>query len=439
MAATRSVTPSAQDVLERMGAQAGLPREALEILASAAEEGVAAEAQAIYGAATSPDHVYVVQSGSVRLERVGDGHGGPRWVGPGGLFGGSRPLQPAGESATSAGPSSLLRVSFDAIDRAIAVASPDRGAAFAAAVRGALDARCARDVHARGRTRQRDHASAAALLRVVIGRALGWLRAPSTYRRVLGYVLFFGAWYLAVEVLALPRFEKLPGIAQVVREWLSTDPMYGLSIHTPVYYAHIGSSLSRVGVAFLLATALGVPFGLGLGASSSFREYLFPLFELLRPVPIPAWVPLAIVVFSGAETPIVFVSFLGSFFATALNTFVGVRSIDPKYVLAARCLGARPWHLFRHVILPASIPFIVTGLQISIGLAWFSIAAAEMVSGQLGLGYLINTSYTMVQYPTIVIGMLTLGVLGFATSACVRLAGERFMVWRTRELALEGP
>jgi NitT/TauT family transport system permease protein len=163
---------------------------------------------------------------------------------------------------------------------------------------------------------------------------------------------------------------------------------------------------------------------------------VFPVFELLRPIPILAWVPLAIIVFSGSETPVIFLTFLASFFATALNTRLGVKSIEPQYVLAAGCLGASPWKTFWHVIVPGALPFVFTGLQISIGVAWFSLAAAEMVSGQFGLGYLINTSYTMVQYPTIIIGMLTLGLAGYATSAAVRFAGDRLMTWRVRELAM---
>jgi NitT/TauT family transport system permease protein len=165
---------------------------------------------------------------------------------------------------------------------------------------------------------------------------------------------------------------------------------------------------------------------------------VFPVFELLRPIPILAWVPLAIIVFSGTETPVIFLTFLASFFATALNTLLGVRSVDPQLVLAARCLGASRWQTFKHVVVPGSLPSILTGLQISIGVAWFSLAAAEMVSGQLGLGYLINTSYTLVQYPTIVIGMLTLGAVGYATSAAVRVVGERLTAWRARELAIGG-
>jgi ABC-type nitrate/sulfonate/bicarbonate transport system permease component len=255
---------------------------------------------------------------------------------------------------------------------------------------------------------------------------------------LVGYALLLGGWYLAVEVLRLPRFREMPGLTQVVHEWLSRDPTFGLSIHTPIYYSHIAASLRRIGIAFFLATAVGVPVGLLMGGSTTFREYVFPVFEVLRPIPILAWVPLAIILFPGSETPVVFLTFLASFFATALNTVLGVRSIDETLVLAARCLGASRWQVFRHVIVPGALPFIFTGLQISIGVAWFSLVAAEMVSGQFGLGYVINTSYTMVQYPTIVIGMITLGVVGTATSAAVRLVGHRWMAWRAKELAMEG-
>jgi NitT/TauT family transport system permease protein len=181
---------------------------------------------------------------------------------------------------------------------------------------------------------------------------------------------------------------------------------------------------------------LGVAFGLLLGWSRVFKEYVFPVFEMLRPIPILAWVPLAIVMFIATESAVVFLAFLASFFATALNTMLGVESIDESYIRAAHCLGADRWQVFRHVIIPGSLPFIFTGLQISIGVSWFSLVAAEMVSGQYGLGYVINTSYVMVRYPTIVIGMITLGIVGYITSAMVRVAGDYMMEWRVRELAL---
>jgi ABC-type nitrate/sulfonate/bicarbonate transport system permease component/CRP-like cAMP-binding protein len=263
-----------------------------------------------------------------------------------------------------------------------------------------------------------------------------WLKSPRPYLMVIGFALFLGFWYLAVEVWKLPRFREMPGITGVVKEWFSPSPTYGLSIYSAEYYQHIAMSVWRVAQAFFLATALGVPVGLLLGWSRRFKEYVFPVFETLRPIPILAWVPLAIVMFIATESAVVYLAFLSSFFATALNTMLGVQSIDESYVRAANCLGASRWQVFRHVVVPGALPFIFTGLQISIGVSWFSLVAAEMVSGQYGLGYVIWTSYVMVRYPTIVIGMVTLGLVGYATSAIVRIAGDYLMEWRVRELAL---
>ena len=273
-------------------------------------------------------------------------------------------------------------------------------------------------------------------LELTMYRMAEWLRSPQPYLMLVGYALFLGFWYLAVQVWKLPRFAEMPGLTEVVGEWFSRDPTYGLSLFTGEYYQHILVSVERVTVAFFLATAVGVPLGLFLGWSERFKEYVFPVFELLRPIPPLAWVPLAIIMFKGSETPIIFLTFLASFYATALNTMLGVESIDESYVRAAFCLGARRRQVFWHVIVPGSLPFVFTGLQISVGVAWFSLVAAEMVSGQYGLGYVINTSYTMVRYPTIVIGMVTLGIVGYVTSAGVRIVGHFLMQWRERELAL---
>ncbi len=267
-------------------------------------------------------------------------------------------------------------------------------------------------------------------------RVSTWLKSPKPYLMMIGFALFLAFWYFAVEIWKLPRFQDMPGLTEVFSEWFSKDPYYGLSIYTPEYYTHILISLRRIGFAFLLATCLGVPLGLFLGWSKTFREFIFPIFEVFRPIPVLAWVPLAIIIFAGSETPVVFLTFLASFFATTLNTMLGVESIDESYSRAAYCLGASRWQTFRHVVIPGAMPYIFTGLQISIGVAWFSLVAGEMVSGQYGLGYLINTAYMMIEYPKIIIGMITLGVIGYSTSALVRLAGDYMMQWRVRELAL---
>ena len=194
----------------------------------------------------------------------------------------------------------------------------------------------------------------------------------------------------------------------------------------------------RIVFAFGIATGIGVPLGLLMGWSRKFKDYTFPILELLRPIPILAWVPLAIVMFSGFETPILFLATLASLFVTTLNTLLGVESIDESYFRAAGCLGSKPHHIFWHVVVPGAMPFIFTGLQISVGVAWFSLVAAEMISGEFGLGYMIMDAYMTSRYVPMVMAMITLGFVGWATSSMVRWAGNRMMQWRVRALALEG-
>lgn len=249
---------------------------------------------------------------------------------------------------------------------------------------------------------------------------------------VVGIVGFVFLWWLSTEALKLPRFEKLPGPVICWTEFISTDPVYGTSLFTPHFYQHIMWSCLRILAGFTIATCLGVPLGLFMGWKRKVRDYAFPLVELLRPIPTMAWVPLAILMFTGREAPIIFLACLASFFATVLNTLLGVDSIDEAYFRAARCLGARPMDVFRRVVVPGALPFIFTGLQISMGVAWFSLVAAEMLSGEYGLGYLIWDSYVLSQYPVIVIGMVTLGLIGYTCSALIRIVGNQLMRWTVR-------
>ncbi len=252
-----------------------------------------------------------------------------------------------------------------------------------------------------------------------------------------GIVLWLGTWELFSEVWNLPRFEKMPGPWRVIVELTSVEPFLGISFFTAEFYEHIYVSCRRVFFAFCIATGVGVPLGLFMGWSKKVREYLFPILETFRPIPILAWVPLSILMFKGFETPVIFLATLASLFVTTLNTLLGVDSIDEAYFRAAGCLGSKPRHVFFHVVVPGALPFIFTGLQISIGVAWFSLVAAEMVSGDWGLGYLIVDAFMNNVTIPMVIGMLTLGFVGWGTSALVRMAGNRLMQWRTRALALE--
>lgn len=260
-----------------------------------------------------------------------------------------------------------------------------------------------------------------------------WLGSRTPYIGLLGIALFILAWYLLTESLQLPGFKKLPGPVAVWNEFTSREPVYGVSIFTSDYYKDILWSMWRIFEAFVAATVLGVPLGLLMGWKKTFKDYTFPLIELLRPIPVLAWVPLAIVMWSGREAPVIFLAFLATFFATVLNTLLGVESIDEVYFRAARCLGSKPRHIFFRVVLPGALPHIFTGLQIGMGIGWFSLVAAEMISGEHGLGYMVWNSFVLVQYPVIIIAMFTMGVIGYFYSAAIRLVGQLLMRWTEHE------
>jgi NitT/TauT family transport system permease protein len=249
-----------------------------------------------------------------------------------------------------------------------------------------------------------------------------------------GYLGAALLWYVCVRWAPFEAFRRLPDPLAVLTEWLSPEPTYGISIFTPAYYKHMLYSMLRASVAFLAATALGVPLGIAVGASRSFSGFASALLGMLRPVPPLAWVPLAILIFAGSEAAVIFVTFLVAFFATTLNTAVGVRAIDADFFRAAACLGASRRDILVDVVLPGALPNIFTGLQIAMGAAWFSLAAGEMIAAQYGLGFLIMESYNLIQFPTIVIAMATLGLLGYASSALIRVVGERLMRWRAQNI-----
>lgn len=264
------------------------------------------------------------------------------------------------------------------------------------------------------------------------------LKTPKPYLTVFGIFLWIFTYWLLCEALGIWRFDKIPGPVVIAKEWFSTTPFQGISVFTDEYYEHIIVSCRRIAIAFAIATGVGVPIGLFMGWSRKIRDFLFPILEILRPIPILAWVPLAILMFAGFEGPVIFLATLASLFVTVLNTMLGVDSIDEEYFRAAGCLGSSKWQIFTNIVVPGALPYIFTGLQISIGVAWFSLVAAEMVSGDYGLGYLIIDSFMNNVTVPMVIGMLTLGFIGWFTAIIVRMVGNKLMDWHVRELAQQG-
>lgn len=234
----------------------------------------------------------------------------------------------------------------------------------------------------------------------------------------------FLVWYLGTKYRFefYIRFKNVPTPAEVFNQLTQV----GLSNK---YLVNIAISLKRILTGFFIAIAIGVPLGLLIGKYQRVRDFFMPCVEILRPIPAIAWVPMSIMLWPNNEAAIVFITFIGAFFPILLNTIHGVHSLDGVLVRAGKCLGANEAQLFWNVILPGSLPHIFTGLAVGMGVAWVSLIAAEMISGQFGVGYFTWEAYSLVDYPAIMLGMITIGVLGLACSGVIRMVGVLLMPW----------
>lgn len=273
--------------------------------------------------------------------------------------------------------------------------------------------------------------AAAARSEIPEGPALGkrlavWLRAvlPKLAMTALSLGLFIAFWYFATKYKLdfYIRFTNIPSPGEVMDNFAKLA-------YSDKFYNNMYISVRRIMLGFGVATVLGVGLGLLIGQYRWAKSLFFPIFETLRPIPAIAWVPMAIMLWPSNETSIVFITFLGSFFPILLNTIHGVNSVDPVLLRAARCLGTTEFGLLRQVVLPASLPHIFTGLAIGMGVAWVSLIAAEMISGQYGIGYFTWEAYSLIEYADIAIGMIVIGVLGLLCSGGIRLLGNMLMPW----------
>jgi NitT/TauT family transport system permease protein len=232
------------------------------------------------------------------------------------------------------------------------------------------------------------------------------------------------AWELAsrYELDLFFRFENIPAPSEVV---LALTEL----LQTPKFAAHVGNSVLRIFLGFTIAAVLAVTAGLLIGRFRLAAQSLLPPLEVIRPIPAVAWIPIAILLFASAEQSMVFITFIGAFFPILLSTIHGVEALDRRLVFASLSLGAGPVDVFKEVILPGALPSIVTGLSIGMGTSWFSLVTAEMISGQYGIGYYTWEAYTLQKYPSIVLGMIAIGVLGMGSSFLIRVSGRRLMPW----------
>jgi NitT/TauT family transport system permease protein len=192
---------------------------------------------------------------------------------------------------------------------------------------------------------------------------------------------------------------------------------------------HVWKSMTRVYGGFFLAALVGIPLGLMIGRIRLLRQLLDPTINVLRPIPVTAWLPLSMIFFGLGPNAAIFLVFLGAFYPILLNTTFGVRSVDPRLFEAAAMLGCSGSAMFREVVLPASLPAIFNGLRIAHGFAWILIVVGEMTGVPTGLGAVIMDGRTLSRTDLVVTGMIVIGVCGFITDRIIVAISNRLLSW----------
>ena len=236
-------------------------------------------------------------------------------------------------------------------------------------------------------------------------------------------------WQGLSSIQVIPSY-KLPSPVEIVlgfRDLLIIGVPPGNLLHNHVLY-----SLYRVALGYAIAALLAIPLGLLMGWSAGLLRMIRPLFELVRPIPPLAWIPIAILWFGIGIKSAAFIIFLGAFFPILLNTISGVLSIHPILIEAARTLHAREKDIFLKVLLPGAIPSIFVGMRIGIGIGWMTLVAAEFtgVKEGYGLGYMIMTARDIQRPDEILAGMLVIGVIGLLIDIGLRAIESRMIKWQ---------
>ncbi len=245
--------------------------------------------------------------------------------------------------------------------------------------------------------------------------------------RLASVAAAIGLWQVltAGKVRLWLRFDTLPTVTEIATALTRR-------LQTYQYWLDLAQSLLRILTGFGLAAVIGVATGVLLGRSRLFANVFGPLTELARPIPAIAIVPVAILLFPTDEAGIVFITFLAAYFPIMVSTRHAVRALPTLWEDSVRTLGGGRADVLGQVVLPGILPGVFGGLSVGMGVAWICVISAEMISGRLGIGYRTWQDYTVLAYPQVFVGIFTIGVLGFATSAAVELVGRRATRWLPR-------
>lgn len=242
----------------------------------------------------------------------------------------------------------------------------------------------------------------------------------------MAIIFFFALWSFVTTFT--PAKEITPGPMEVI-ELLFLSFSEPIGNHT--IFGHLFFSLRRVIIGYSFATILGIIVGIAMGTSRWAESIIKPIFEMLRPIPPIAWIPLVILWFGVGELPKYVIIFIGAFTNVTLNAYTGAQRVDPELIGCAKMLGTSNKDIFFRVILPSCIPQIFAGMQVALSTSWMAVLAAEMIGAREGCGWIILRASDTVNIPLVLVGMIVIGSVGLLLATIMRFAERKFCVWNS--------
>jgi taurine transport system permease protein len=233
-------------------------------------------------------------------------------------------------------------------------------------------------------------------------------------------------WFLLTTVTGVLSSARFPTPSDF---WASLTQIATRGYAGGQLLSHAMHSLKLVLMGFAVAVATGVPLGLWMGWSRKAEAAINPVFLIIRPIPPLAWIPLAILWLGLGDAAKILVIWFAAFVPSVINAFAGVRNIDRPVLEAALMLGTPRWRLVREIITPAASPMIFTGLRLSLQAAWTTLVAAELVGALVGIGFVLNVAQQDIYPGMILVGMATVGLLGWATTRALGIVEQRALAW----------
>lgn len=246
------------------------------------------------------------------------------------------------------------------------------------------------------------------------------------YVAIAGVVI---AWQIvaSLHVIAAGLLPSPVAVGQAWWHWIAGP---GSGPFDGTWLAGALVSAVRVFVGYTIAAVAAVALGIVIGYFRTLFAIVDPVIQLFRPIPSVAWVPLAVVLFGFTPAASIFLISYGAFFPIVVNTTDGVLRSQAKYIQVGAMLGATRLQMLWNIVLPAALPSVFTGLRLGVGVAWILAIVAELIAARSGLGYSLQSAYTVFRYDIVVAGMISFGILGFLSDRLVVLASQRVLAWR---------